>query len=145
MQQNVNLNLILDQVAKDKGIDRPKLIEILEEAIGSAAKRHFGMERSLKARYDEDKGQVDLFQVLTIVDDPSEEVPIPDPVNMVPVSLAHEKGIEVEPGDELEAVADEHRVEDPARLLGDGLLADASHRAAGLPKNKKVGDRRPLS
>ncbi len=30
MQQNVNLNLILDQVAKDKGIDRPKLIEILD-------------------------------------------------------------------------------------------------------------------
>ena len=68
MQQNVNLNLILDQVAKDKGIDRARLIEILEEAIGSAAKRHFGMERNLKARYDEDKGQVDLFQVLTIVD-----------------------------------------------------------------------------
>jgi len=102
MQQNVNLNLILDQVAKDKGIDRPKLIEILEEAIGSAAKRHFGMERNLKARYDEDKGQVDLFQVLTIVADPTEETPLPDPVNMVPVSVAHEKGIEVEPGDELD-------------------------------------------
>jgi transcription termination/antitermination protein NusA len=102
MQQNVNLNLILDQVAKDKGIDRPKLIEILEEAIGSAAKRHFGMERNLKARYDEEKGQVDLFQVLTIVADATEEVPIPDPVNMIPVSVAHEKGIEVEPGDELD-------------------------------------------
>ena len=76
MMQNVNLNLILDQVAKDKGIDRARLIEILEEAIGSAAKRHFGMERNLKARYDEDKGQVDLFQVLTIVADPTEDSPI---------------------------------------------------------------------
>ena len=102
MQQNVNLNLILDQVAKDKGIDRARLIEILEEAIGSAAKRHFGMERNLKARYDEDKGQVDLFQVLTIVADPTEESPLADPVNMIPVSVAHEKGIEVEPGDELD-------------------------------------------
>jgi N utilization substance protein A len=102
MQQNVNLNLILDQVAKDKGIDRQRLVEILEESIGSAAKRHFGMERNLKARYDEEKGQVDLFQVLTIVADPTEEAPLPDPVNMVPVSVAHEKGIEVEPGDELD-------------------------------------------
>ena len=75
--QNVNLNLILDQVAKDKGASTaPGLIEILEEAIGSAA-RHFGMERNLKARYDEDKGQVDLFQVLTIVADPTEESPSP--------------------------------------------------------------------
>jgi N utilization substance protein A len=102
MQQNVNLNLILDQVAKDKGIDRQRLVEILEESIGSAAKRHFGMERNLKARYDEEKGQVDLFQVLTIVADLTEEAPLPDPVNMVPVSVAHEKGIEVEPGDELD-------------------------------------------
>jgi N utilization substance protein A len=102
MQQNVNLNLILDQVAKDKGIDRQKLIEILEEAIKSAANRHFGMERTLKARYDEDKGQIDLFQILTIVADPTPEQPLPDPVNMVPVSVAHEKGIEVDPGDELD-------------------------------------------
>jgi N utilization substance protein A len=102
MQQNVNLNLILDQVAKDKGIDRQKLVEILEEALANAGKRHFGLERNLKARYDEEKGQVDLFQVLTIVSDPTPEAPLPDPVNMVPVSVAHEKGIEVEPGDELD-------------------------------------------
>jgi len=102
MQQNVNLNLILDQVAKDKGIDRPKLIEILEEAIQSAAKRHFGLERNLKARYDEDRGQIDLFQVLTIVVDPTEEAPLPDPANMIPVSFAAEKGIEAEVGDELD-------------------------------------------
>jgi len=102
MQQAVNLNLILDQVAKDKGIDRTRLVEILDEAIVSAAKRHFGMERALKAHFDEEKGQVDLFQVLTIVADPTEEAPIADPVNMVPVSIAAAKGIEVEAGDELE-------------------------------------------
>src|SRR5512133_3749318 len=102
MQQAVNLNLILDQVAKDKGIERTRLVEILEEAIVSAAKRHFGMERALKAHFDTEKGQVDLFQVLTIVADPTEEAPIADPINMVPVSIAAAKGIEVEAGDELE-------------------------------------------
>jgi N utilization substance protein A len=102
MQQAVNLNLILDQVAKDKGIERARLVEILEEAIVSAAKRHFGLERALKAHFDTDKGQVDLLQVLTIVADPTEEAPIADPVNMVPVTVAAAKGIEVEAGDELE-------------------------------------------
>src|SRR5215208_206656 len=101
-QQNVNLNLILDQVAKDKGIDRQKLVEILEEAIASAAKRHFGLERNIKARYDEDKGQINLFQVLTMVSEPTEENPLADPVNMVPVATAQAKGIEVEVGDELD-------------------------------------------
>jgi N utilization substance protein A len=102
MQPNVNLNLILDQVAKDKGIERATLVSILEEAIAMAAKKHFGIERNLKAHYDDEKGQIDLFQVLTIVDDPTEENPLPDPVNMIPTSVAHEKGIEVDVGDELD-------------------------------------------
>jgi len=34
----VNLNLILDQVAKDKGIDRSVLIATLEDAMKTAAK-----------------------------------------------------------------------------------------------------------
>jgi N utilization substance protein A len=102
MQQNVNLNLILDQVAKDKGIERATLVAILEESIATAAKKHFGMERNLKAHYDDEKGQIDLFQVLTIVSDPTLENPLPDPVNMIPVSVAQEKGIEVEAGDELD-------------------------------------------
>src|SRR3990170_417560 len=102
MQQNVNLNLILDQVAKDKGIERATLVSILEEAISMAAKKHFGIERNLKAHYDDDKGQIDLFQVLTIVDDSTPENPIPDPVNMIPISTAREKGIEVDVGDELD-------------------------------------------
>ena len=92
MQQTVNLNLILDQVAKDKGIERSTLVSILEEAIAMAAKKHFGIERNLKAHYDDEKGQIDLFQVLTIVGDPTPEVPLPDPVNMIPLSVAREKG-----------------------------------------------------
>ncbi|HUK65708.1 MAG TPA: transcription termination factor NusA [Anaeromyxobacteraceae bacterium] len=102
MQQNVNLNLILDQVAKDKGIERSTLVAILEESIAMAAKKHFGIERALKAHYDDDKGQIDLFQVLTIVEDPTPETPLPDPVNMIPISTARGKGIEVDVGDELD-------------------------------------------
>ncbi len=102
MQQTVNLNLILDQVAKDKGIERGTLVAILEEAIAMAAKKHFGIERNLKAHYDDEKGQIDLFQVLTIVDDPTPETPLPDPVNMIPISTARGKGIEVDVGDELD-------------------------------------------
>ena len=102
MADSVNLNLILDQVAKDKGLDRVRLVEILEESIATAAKKHFGMERNLKAHFDDEKGQIDLFQVLTIVDDPAQDSPLPDPVNMVPVSVARQRGIEVEPGDELD-------------------------------------------
>ncbi len=113
MAETVNLNLILDQVAKDKGLDRIRLVEILEESIATAAKKHFGMERNLKAHFDDEKGLIDLFQVLTIVDDPTPEIPLPDPVNMIPVSVARQRGIEVEPGDELDFPI-YYRIEDEA-------------------------------
>ena len=49
---SVNLNLVLDQVAKDKGIDRSVLIATLEDAMKTAAKKHFGQERNLEAKFN---------------------------------------------------------------------------------------------
>ena len=49
---SINLNLVLDQVAKDKGIDRQVLIATLEDAMNTAAKKHFGQDRNLEAKYD---------------------------------------------------------------------------------------------
>jgi N utilization substance protein A len=96
----VNLNMILDQVAKDKGIERNVLIETLQSAISQAAKKHFGQDRAIEATYNEEKGVVEVFQTLTVV----ERVEIEDPikrVNQVSIANAGEKGIEAELGDEL--------------------------------------------
>jgi N utilization substance protein A len=95
---SVNLNLVLDQVAKDKGIDRAVLIATLEDAMKTAAKKHFGQDRELEAKYDPDKGVVELFQAITVVEE------IVDPVqavNQITMAEAHRKGMEVEAGDEL--------------------------------------------
>jgi transcription termination/antitermination protein NusA len=94
----VNLNLVLDQVAKDKGIERSVLIATLEDAMKTAAKKHFGQDRNLEAKYDPDKGVVELFQAITVVEE------ITDPtqaVNQISLAEAHKKGMDVEPGDEL--------------------------------------------
>ena len=96
----VNLNMILDQVAKDKGIERSVLIDTLQSAISQAAKRHFGPDRAIEATYNEDKGVVEVFQTLTVV----ERVEIEDPikcVNQISLDDAGKKGIEAEIGDEL--------------------------------------------
>ncbi|RKH06561.1 transcription termination/antitermination protein NusA [Corallococcus sp. CA053C] len=94
----VNLNLVLDQVAKDKGIERAVLIATLEDAMKTAAKKHFGQDRNLEAKYDPDKGVVELFQAITVVEE------IVDPVqavNQISMAEAHKKGMEVEADDEL--------------------------------------------
>ncbi len=95
---SINLNLVLDQVAKDKGIERGVLIATLEDAMKTAAKKHFGQERNLEAKYDPEKGVVELFQAITVVQD------ITDPtqaVNQITIDEAFKKGMEVESGDEL--------------------------------------------
>src|SRR4051794_33514580 len=94
----VNLNLIIDQVAKDKGIERDVIVDTLEQAILMAAKKTFGLERNLEAHFNEDKGVVEVFQALTVVEaitDPLQEV------NQLTIDEAHAKGIEAEQGDEL--------------------------------------------
>src|SRR3982074_3822960 len=96
--QSVNLNLVLDQVAKDKGIERSVLVATLEDAMKTAAKRHFGQERNLEAKYDPEKGVVELFQAVTVVEE------IIDPtqaVNQLVLAEAKRKGMEVEVGDDL--------------------------------------------
>ena len=95
---NINLNLVLDQVAKDKGIERGVLIATLEDAMKTAAKKHFGQDRSLEAKYDPDKGVVELFQAIVVVDEITDPV---QAVNQILLGEARKKGMEVEAGDEL--------------------------------------------
>lgn len=62
------LGLVIEQVAKEKGIDKQVLIESIEAAIHKAAQSAFGAARELEARFNEESGQVDLYQYMTIVD-----------------------------------------------------------------------------
>ena len=69
MQQGtLSLQSIIDQVSKEKGIDPAILIETMEQAILTAAKRTFGVSRELEARYNEETGAVDLYQYMTVVE-----------------------------------------------------------------------------
>ncbi len=110
---SVNLNMILDQVAKDKGIERGRLVSTLEEAIRQAALKTFGMERHIESKYNPDKGVVELSQAIQIVPEVS------DPFNQISVEEAKQRGIEAEAGDELlfqifyrDEDAEEARVQD---------------------------------
>src|SRR5229473_699132 len=96
----LNLNMILDQVAKDKGIERDVLVDTLQNAITQAAKKHFGPDRAIEATYNEEKGVVEVFQTLTVVPRVEVEDPIKS-VNQISLDDAGKKGIEAEVGDEL--------------------------------------------
>src|SRR5205809_6280868 len=68
-----NLLQAIEMVAKEKGIDRSRLVKTIEEAILKAAQSVFGPNRELQATFNEETGQVDLFQFMTVVDDVSDD------------------------------------------------------------------------
>jgi hypothetical protein len=74
MQQGtLSLFNVIEQVSQEKGIDPQILIEATEQAILTAAKRTFGADRELEARFNHDTGWVDLFQYMTVVDEVDNE------------------------------------------------------------------------
>jgi N utilization substance protein A len=90
-----NLLQAIDMVAKEKGIDRSRLVKTIEEAILKAAQSVFGPNRELQATFNEDTGQVDLFQFMTVVDDVSDEE------REIALEDAQAKGLEADIGEEL--------------------------------------------
>jgi N utilization substance protein A len=94
----LRLDDVLTQVAKDKGIEKSVLVRTLEDAMNTAAKKHFGQDRSLEAKFDASKGVVEIFQAIQVVD------VVTDPVagvNQITVAQAGSRGMEVQAGDEL--------------------------------------------
>jgi N utilization substance protein A len=85
----------IEMVAKEKGIDRGRLVKTVEEAILKAAQSVFGPNRELQATFNEDSGQVDLFQFMTVVDDVS------DDEREIAEEDAKQAGLEAEIGEEL--------------------------------------------
>ena len=104
MNEGAALGLVLDQVSKDKNIDRAVLVETLEQAILTAAKRAFGMHREMEAKFNEETGRVDLFQIIVIVDrlTPGQMRPLrAGNGKEVPLARPQRFGLEAEVGDEL--------------------------------------------
>jgi len=68
---------MIDQVAKEKGIARDALVEALEAALVSAARKKFGNRVELEAQFSDETGEVEVFlfkDVVEHVEDPTVEI-----------------------------------------------------------------------
>ena len=90
-----NWTEIIDLVSREKGIPRDVFIEALEEAIRRAAHKVFGEERKLEAQFNQDSGQVELFQYMLVTD------VVQNPMQELGVENAHLVDPEAQAGDEL--------------------------------------------
>src|SRR5260370_1556714 len=93
----VDLNRVIEQVSKEKGMDKAIVVSEVEEMMHSAAGRTFGAERNIESRFNADLGEVELFEIKTVVE------------------KAANTGSEVE-------LEDAHAKYDPEAQVGDEIL-----------------------
>lgn len=63
-----DLKRIIDQISRDRGFDRRLLVEAIEEAVQAAARKKLGQRRDIEVRYNEEFGEVEVFQFRTVVE-----------------------------------------------------------------------------
>ncbi len=72
-----DIKRVVEQVSRDKGIDREVLIKALKEAMGSAARKKFGSKIDIEVQYNEGTGEIEVFQfkdVTEVVTEPEVQI-----------------------------------------------------------------------
>ena len=65
------LSRVIEQVSKEKGIDRAIVVSAVEQAMLSAAKKVIGGDMRIEAQFNPEIGEVELFRILTVVENPT--------------------------------------------------------------------------
>ncbi len=95
-----DLEKVLDQGGKDKGIDKNLLIGAIEEALLTVARRQYGARKEIEAKYNPDVGEVELYEFKTVVEtvsDKDKEISQAEAHKMDPdVTLGDSVGIKID-------------------------------------------------
>ncbi len=92
---NLELRRIIDQVSRDKGIDKELLIGAIKDAIRSAAKKKYGPRMEIEVEYRDETGEIEVFQYKEVVGE------VTDPQSQISLEEGHQLDPECEIGDSL--------------------------------------------
>jgi N utilization substance protein A len=93
--EKVNLNLLLQQVAREKDVDIDRWIGALEDAMASAAKKQHRIKEPVRSELDRDTGEFRAFIVKQVVEE------VEDPLAEWTVEEAREHKDDAVVGDEI--------------------------------------------
>jgi N utilization substance protein A len=86
---------IAESVAQEKGIDVDEVLEAMEQAIQTAARRKYGQEHQIVAEVDRQTGEISLYRQLEVAEE------LEDPINQIPLEDARERNPAAEIGDHI--------------------------------------------
>jgi N utilization substance protein A len=89
------LGKVIEQLGKDRGIQRDLVVGAIEQAFLVTARKKFGIQGEYEARYNEDDSEVEIFQYKNVVDE------VKDPIIEIDFGAAKELDSECEVGDQL--------------------------------------------
>ena len=82
-----DLNPVIDQVSKDKNIERYLVVEALEQAILAIARKNIGQGYDLEAHFTEETGEIEVFMFKHVVED----------IKNTKMEISLEEALEVDP------------------------------------------------
>jgi len=95
---NRELIAVIDQIGREKGIDKAKVIGAVEAALQTAAKKRFGQSENIQVQIDQKTGEISVVSLRTIVDT------VTNPKSEISIQEARRVDSEAEVGDEIGAV-----------------------------------------
>jgi transcription termination/antitermination protein NusA len=130
-----DLKRIIDQISRDRGFDKTLLIGAIEEAVQSAARKKFGSRRDMEVRYNEEFGEVEVFQFRIVVEkaeDEQTEISFDEAIKLDPeVQIGDELGEKMLDISDLGRIAAQsakqviiHRMKDAEREVIYGMFKD---------------------
>jgi N utilization substance protein A len=100
IMNSMELKRTIDQICRDKGLDRSVLILTLEEAIRAAAKRKYGLSDNFEVTFNEETGEIDVFhfkEVVEIVTEPGTQISLEEAKKLDPESaIGEELGVKLD-------------------------------------------------
>ncbi len=100
-----DLAKVIDQVGKDKGINKEVIIDAVKQAMLVAARKKFGTYREIEAQYNEETGQIELYEFKEVVErakfiDEEVEIPLDEALILDPAAQLDDSiGIKIESND----------------------------------------------
>ncbi len=72
--QQEDLNLVIEQICEEKGIQKEKVIETIEAAVASAFRKDYGSKnQELEVKFDLETNTARIFDVKEVVEEPKED------------------------------------------------------------------------
>lgn len=70
---SVEIIQIADAVAREKNIDRQSVIDAMAQAVQIAGRKKYGVERDIRAEINPKSGEIQLYRVITVVEEVEED------------------------------------------------------------------------